>query len=106
MASSALPPTAGDDAPSPPPGPKPGATLPLQPPAPMPRKSQLAKPKIKKGKAVYNCMADNPDELTFVEGEIIVVDGEEDQEWWIGHIDGEPSRRGAFPVSFVHFFVE
>ncbi|XP_073467235.1 arf-GAP with SH3 domain, ANK repeat and PH domain-containing protein 2 isoform X1 [Aquarana catesbeiana] len=106
VASSALPPTAGDDAPSPPPGPKPGATLPLQPPAPMPRKSQLAKPKIKKGKAVYNCMADNPDELTFVEGEIIVVDGEEDQEWWIGHIDGEPSRRGAFPVSFVHFFVE
>ncbi|KAM5163461.1 arf-GAP with SH3 domain, ANK repeat and PH domain-containing protein 2 isoform 5-T5 [Mantella aurantiaca] len=95
------PPVAGDDAPSPPPGHKPAL-----PPAPMPRKSQLAKPKIKKGKAVYNCMADNPDELTFVEGEIIVVDGEEDQEWWIGHIDGEPSRRGAFPVSFVHFFVE
>ncbi|XP_040204572.1 arf-GAP with SH3 domain, ANK repeat and PH domain-containing protein 2 isoform X2 [Rana temporaria] len=106
VAPPALPPTAGDDAPSPPPGPKPGAILPLQPPAPMPRKSQLTKPKIKKGKAVYNCMADNPDELTFVEGEIIVVDGEEDQEWWIGHIDGEPSRRGAFPVSFVHFFVE
>ncbi|KAM9316051.1 arf-GAP with SH3 domain, ANK repeat and PH domain-containing protein 2 [Gastrophryne carolinensis] len=88
------------------PGSKPGVSLPVQPPAPMPRKSQMTKTKPKRGKAVYNCVADNPDELTFTEGEIIVVDGEEDQEWWIGHIDGEPSRRGAFPVSFVHFFVE
>ncbi|XP_068136425.1 arf-GAP with SH3 domain, ANK repeat and PH domain-containing protein 2 isoform X1 [Hyperolius riggenbachi] len=88
------------------PVPKPGSNLPVQPPAPMPRKSQMAKTKPKRGKAVYNCMADNPDELTFLEGEVIVVDGEEDHEWWIGHIDGEPSRRGAFPVSFVHFFVE
>lgn len=28
-------------------------------------------------------MADNPDELTFSEGDVIVVDGEEDQEWWV-----------------------
>lgn len=34
-------------------------------------------------KAIYNCVADNPDELTFAEGEVIVVDGEEDQEWWV-----------------------
>lgn len=34
-------------------------------------------------KAMYNCVADNPDELTFSEGEVIVVDGEEDQEWWV-----------------------
>lgn len=32
---------------------------------------------------MYNCVADNPDELTFTEGEVIVVDGEEDQEWWV-----------------------
>lgn len=32
---------------------------------------------------MYNCVADNPDELTFSEGEVIVVDGEEDQEWWV-----------------------
>ncbi|XP_075057558.1 arf-GAP with SH3 domain, ANK repeat and PH domain-containing protein 2 isoform X2 [Mixophyes fleayi] len=101
------PPASGDSQPeSSQPGPKPGAPVPLQPPAPMPRKSQLAKVKPKRVKAIYNCLADNPDELTFTEGEIIVVDGEEDQEWWIGHIDGEPSRRGAFPVSFVHFFAE
>ncbi|XP_056344502.1 arf-GAP with SH3 domain, ANK repeat and PH domain-containing protein 2 isoform X4 [Oenanthe melanoleuca] len=78
----------------------------IQPPAPMPRKSQISKTKPKRVKAIYNCVADNPDELTFSEGDIIVVDGEEDQEWWIGHIDGDPSRKGAFPVSFVHFIVD
>ncbi|XP_053443822.1 arf-GAP with SH3 domain, ANK repeat and PH domain-containing protein 2 isoform X3 [Nycticebus coucang] len=78
----------------------------LQPPAPMPRKSQAAKLKPKRVKALYNCVADNPDELTFSEGDVIIVDGEEDQEWWIGHIDGDPSRKGAFPVSFVHFIAD
>ncbi|XP_035238392.1 arf-GAP with SH3 domain, ANK repeat and PH domain-containing protein 2a isoform X2 [Anguilla anguilla] len=75
------------------------------PPAPMPRKS-FSKQKPKRVKAIYNCVADNPDELTFSEGEVIVVDGEEDQEWWLGHIDGEPMRRGAFPVTFVHFILD
>ncbi|KAJ8288751.1 hypothetical protein COCON_G00014100 [Conger conger] len=75
------------------------------PPAPMPRKS-CSKHKPKRVKAIYNCVADNPDELTFSEGEVIVVDGEEDQEWWLGHIDGEPMRRGAFPVTFVHFILD
>ncbi|XP_053141719.1 arf-GAP with SH3 domain, ANK repeat and PH domain-containing protein 2 isoform X7 [Hemicordylus capensis] len=79
---------------------------PIQPPAPMPRKSQKSKAKPKRVKAIYNCVADNPDELTFSEGDVIVVDGEEDQEWWIGHIDGDPNRKGAFPVSFVHFIVD
>ncbi|ERE68396.1 arf-GAP with SH3 domain, ANK repeat and PH domain-containing protein 2 [Cricetulus griseus] len=78
----------------------------LQPPAPMPRKSQVTKSKPKRVKALYNCVADNPDELTFSEGDVIIVDGEEDQEWWIGHIDGDPSRKGAFPVSFVHFIAD
>ncbi|XP_077166539.1 arf-GAP with SH3 domain, ANK repeat and PH domain-containing protein 2 isoform X2 [Paroedura picta] len=81
-------------------------SVPMQPPAPMPRKSQVSKTKPKRVKAIYNCVADNPDELTFSEGDIIIVDGEEDQEWWIGHIDGEPNRKGAFPVSFVHFIVD
>lgn len=34
-------------------------------------------------KAIYDCSADNPDELTFREGEVIVVEGEEDNEWWV-----------------------
>uniref|UniRef100_A0A8D2P677 ArfGAP with SH3 domain, ankyrin repeat and PH domain 1 n=1 Tax=Zosterops lateralis melanops TaxID=1220523 RepID=A0A8D2P677_ZOSLA len=53
-------------------------------------------------KTIYDCQADNDDELTFVEGEVIIVTGEEDQEWWIGHIEGQPERKGVFPVSFVH----
>lgn len=92
------------------------------------------KQRPKRVKALYNCQADNPDELTFSEGEVIIVDGEEDKEWWVstqsyflhstcthqltescvilmalscvlqvGHIDGEPNRKGVFPVSFVNF---
>ena len=37
----------------------------------------------KRVQALYDCEADNKDELTFVENEIIVVTGEEDQEWWV-----------------------
>ena len=33
--------------------------------------------------ALYDCEADNNDELTFVENEVIVVTGVEDQEWWV-----------------------
>uniref|UniRef100_A0A672IBR5 ArfGAP with SH3 domain, ankyrin repeat and PH domain 2a n=1 Tax=Salarias fasciatus TaxID=181472 RepID=A0A672IBR5_SALFA len=64
------------------------------------------KSRPKRVKAIYHCVADNPDELTFSEGEVIVVDGEEDQEWWLGHIEGDPMRRGAFPVTFVHFIAD
>ncbi|XP_067309657.1 arf-GAP with SH3 domain, ANK repeat and PH domain-containing protein 1a isoform X2 [Pseudorasbora parva] len=72
-------------------------------PVPMPRKiNTVAKSKLKRVKTIYDCQADNDDELTFVEGEVIIVTGEEDQEWWIGHIEGQPERKGVFPMSFVH----
>uniref|UniRef100_A0A8B9R0H3 ArfGAP with SH3 domain, ankyrin repeat and PH domain 2 n=1 Tax=Anas platyrhynchos TaxID=8839 RepID=A0A8B9R0H3_ANAPL len=87
--------------------PAPPQTKPTPPPLPPQPPSRISQRKPISGvKAIYNCVADNPDELTFSEGDIIVVDGEEDQEWWIGHIDGDPSRKGAFPVSFVHFIVD
>ncbi|KAM3602581.1 uncharacterized protein V6R79_006798 [Siganus canaliculatus] len=75
------------------------------PPTPKPR-STFHKQKFQRVKAIYNCSADNPDELTFSEGEVIVVEGEEDHEWWVGHIEGEPTRRGVFPVTFVHFITD
>ncbi|XP_060947032.1 arf-GAP with SH3 domain, ANK repeat and PH domain-containing protein 2b isoform X2 [Limanda limanda] len=75
------------------------------PPTPQPR-TAFSKQKLQRVKAIYNCSADNPDELTFGEGEVIVVEGEEDSEWLIGHVEGEPTRRGAFPVTFVHFIAE
>ncbi|XP_063079795.1 arf-GAP with SH3 domain, ANK repeat and PH domain-containing protein 2b isoform X3 [Engraulis encrasicolus] len=94
----------GKDAPAPPPGTEPPS--PSSPPTPKPRSLHSTKQKPQRVKAIYNCKADNPDELTFNEGEVIVVDGEEDQEWWVGHVEGEPSRRGAFPVTFVHILTD
>ena len=41
------------------------------------------KNKVRRVKTIYDCQADNDDELTFKEGEVIVVTGEEDQEWWV-----------------------
>ncbi|XP_028460478.1 arf-GAP with SH3 domain, ANK repeat and PH domain-containing protein 2b [Perca flavescens] len=75
------------------------------PPTPKPR-SAFSKQKPQRVKAIYNCSADNPDELTFTEGEVIVVEREEDSEWWVGHVEADPTRRGAFPVTFVHFITE
>lgn len=43
------------------------------------------KNKIRRVKTIYDCQADNDDELTFDEGEVIIVTGEEDQEWWVGN---------------------
>ncbi|XP_038153843.1 arf-GAP with SH3 domain, ANK repeat and PH domain-containing protein 1 isoform X3 [Cyprinodon tularosa] len=71
-------------------------------PVPLPRKINTGKNKTRRVKTIYDCQADNDDELTFAEGEVIIVTGEEDQEWWIGHIEGEPERKGVFPMSFVH----
>ncbi|XP_041060742.1 arf-GAP with SH3 domain, ANK repeat and PH domain-containing protein 1 isoform X2 [Carcharodon carcharias] len=70
-------------------------------PIPLPRKMNVTKPRIRRGRAIYNCTADHADELTFMEGEVIVVIGEEDQEWWNGYIDGQPHRKGLFPASFI-----
>ncbi|KAI5617073.1 arf-GAP with SH3 domain, ANK repeat and PH domain-containing protein 1 isoform X4, partial [Silurus asotus] len=52
-------------------------------PKPLPRKISTGKIKLRRVKTIYDCQADNDDELTFVEGEVIVVTGEEDQEWWV-----------------------
>ncbi|KAM8847395.1 arf-GAP with SH3 domain, ANK repeat and PH domain-containing protein 2b isoform 1-T1 [Synchiropus picturatus] len=75
------------------------------PPTPKPR-TAVSMQKPKRVRTIYKCSADHPDELTFEEGEVIVVEGEEDSEWWIGHIEGNPSRRGVFPVTFVHFITD
>lgn len=69
------------------------------PPTPAPR---LPKTRPKRVRALYDCQADYGDELTFEEGETILVTGEADSEWWIGEIEGKPNRRGVFPVCFVH----
>uniref|UniRef100_A0A670IJ29 ArfGAP with SH3 domain, ankyrin repeat and PH domain 3 n=1 Tax=Podarcis muralis TaxID=64176 RepID=A0A670IJ29_PODMU len=57
-------------------------------------------------RALYDCQADHEDELTFQTGEIIVVEGQEDSNWWCGRIEGQPSRKGLFPASFVYILHE
>ncbi|AWP17018.1 putative arf-GAP with SH3 domain ANK repeat and PH domain-containing protein 1-like isoform 2 [Scophthalmus maximus] len=56
----------------------PGGTA--ETPVPLPRKINTGKSKSRRVKTIYDCQADNDDELTFVEGEVIIVTGEEDQE--------------------------
>ena len=55
-------------------------------------------------RALYDCEADNDDELSFREGEVLVVTVEqtEDENWMAGYVELEPGRRGVFPASFVH----
>lgn len=72
----------------------------VTPPVPVPRIKKKTSTR-RRCRALYDCQADNDDELTFKEGEIILVIHEEEEEWWEGEIEGQPSRRGLFPVSFV-----
>lgn len=58
----------------------------------------------KRCRALYDCEADNEDELTFEEGDIIIILAEEteDDNWMEGVLETEPDKRGLFPASFVH----
>lgn len=54
--------------------------------------------------ALYDCEADNDDELTFMEGDIILVKGEgEDAEWWVSISSSDilHCRRFLPPCSFT-----
>lgn len=59
-------------------------------------------------RALYDCNADNDDELDFKEGEIILILNErtDDENWMEGEVEGDRSRRGMFPVSFVHMITD
>ncbi|XP_045079901.1 arf-GAP with SH3 domain, ANK repeat and PH domain-containing protein 1 isoform X4 [Coregonus clupeaformis] len=71
------------------------------PPHPLPRRV-LPKPKVMRVQAIYDCVGDHHDELTFNEGEVLVVLGEDNADWWHGYVDGQPNKKGLFPSSFVH----
>lgn len=63
---------------------------------------------LRRCRALYDCEADNEDELSFREGEVIVVTNEhtDDENWVEGALEREPDRRGMFPLSFVHMLQE
>jgi len=67
-------------------------------------------------RAIYDCDADDDDELTFVVGEYITITGqpseyrhfirkpllgEEEEGWLHGHIESQPHRSGLLPQIFV-----
>ncbi|CAO1365215.1 unnamed protein product [Diamesa serratosioi] len=63
---------------------------------------------LRRCRALYDCNADNDDELEFKEGEILVVLNErtDDDNWMEGVAEVDHARRGMFPVSFVHMLQE
>ncbi|XP_051270203.1 arf-GAP with SH3 domain, ANK repeat and PH domain-containing protein 2 isoform X6 [Dicentrarchus labrax] len=70
-------------------------------PQPLPRRSLPRGTTSRRVEALYDCQADHHDELSFSEGQVLVVLGQEDSDWWHGYIEDEPERRGLFPSSFV-----
>uniref|UniRef100_A0A8D2J6F5 ArfGAP with SH3 domain, ankyrin repeat and PH domain 3 n=1 Tax=Varanus komodoensis TaxID=61221 RepID=A0A8D2J6F5_VARKO len=61
-----------------------------------------AKGRPKRVMALVDCKGDKARELTFAKGEVIVVTREEDEQSWAGFIEGDGTRTGVFPSSFVH----
>ncbi|XP_020711402.1 arfGAP with SH3 domain, ANK repeat and PH domain-containing protein isoform X2 [Athalia rosae] len=63
---------------------------------------------LRRCRALYDCEADNEDELSFREGEVILVTNEhtDDDNWMEGALEREPDRRGMFPISFVYMLQE
>ncbi|KHJ46327.1 hydrolase, alpha/beta domain protein [Trichuris suis] len=61
----------------------------------------------RKCRALYNCEADNPDEISFKKGDEIVVTREhlsgENDCWMEGFVLDRPDEVGRFPTSFVTF---
>ncbi|XP_067442565.1 arf-GAP with SH3 domain, ANK repeat and PH domain-containing protein 1 isoform X1 [Thunnus thynnus] len=70
-------------------------------PQPLPRRSLPRGTSSRRAQALYDCQADHHDELSFSEGQMLVVLGQEDSDWWHGYIEDEPDQRGLFPSSFV-----
>ncbi|KAA8582094.1 hypothetical protein FQN60_008834 [Etheostoma spectabile] len=72
---------------------------------PRPRRNAMvsgSRPHQKRVKALVDCRAVSTEQLAFFKDEIIVVTATNDPHWWVGHIEGEPSRSGTFPVNYVH----
>ncbi|XP_034051181.1 arf-GAP with SH3 domain, ANK repeat and PH domain-containing protein 3 isoform X2 [Thalassophryne amazonica] len=73
--------------------------------APRSRKNAMvsvSRPHHKRVKALVDYRAVSSEHLDFFKDEIIVVTATNDSHWWVGHIEGEPSRKGIFPVNYVH----
>ncbi|XP_076362731.1 uncharacterized protein LOC143253189 isoform X2 [Tachypleus tridentatus] len=53
---------------------------------------------LRKCKAVYSFKGENPDELTFKEGDVIIFEEKINEDWWKGNLG---DQQGIFPSSYV-----
>lgn len=81
------------------------SSFPVPPPRKKPHEPTLSSSKFRRCIALYDCEADQADELSFTVGEVILILNEvtNDEDWMEGMIENDPSRRGLFPVIFVEF---
>jgi len=73
---------------------------PAQARAPVPTPAPRTAPPpsfAKKAKAMYDFNAENPQELSFKVGDVLVIH-ESNGEWWVGEVRG---KRGFIPASYV-----
>ncbi|CAJ1073442.1 arf-GAP with SH3 domain%2C ANK repeat and PH domain-containing protein 3 isoform X1 [Xyrichtys novacula] len=92
----------GNSTPAPTPAPSSSPTVTC---VPRPRRNAMvsgSRPHQKRVKALVDCRAVSLEQLAFFKDEIIVVTATSDPHWWVGHIEGDPSRSGTFPVNYVH----
>uniref|UniRef100_A0A158QAB9 Arf-GAP domain-containing protein n=1 Tax=Enterobius vermicularis TaxID=51028 RepID=A0A158QAB9_ENTVE len=91
------------------------AALKLKPPVPTPRRGigvgeGPQREYIRRCRALYDCVADNPDELSFKQGDVIVISKEriagENDTWMEGYLASEPQRKGVFPITFWRLNLE
>ncbi|KAI5749409.1 hypothetical protein M8J76_007106 [Diaphorina citri] len=70
---------------------------------PPPSSSPLNPSSLPRCRALYDCSADNEDELSFKEGDILCVLSScpDDDNWMEGMLEADPNSRGMFPISFV-----
>ena len=52
-------------------------------------------------RALYNCDAENTDELVFLKNELILVLEREDDSWLKGYVLHQPHRIGFFPECYT-----
>ncbi|KRZ37102.1 Arf-GAP with SH3 domain, ANK repeat and PH domain-containing protein 1 [Trichinella pseudospiralis] len=76
-------------------------------PRPAPRKKKPTSEIRKKCRAIYNCKADNSDEISFSRGDLIFITREhlsdENDYWMEGYVADRPDIVGRFPTSYVTF---
>ncbi|XP_053488721.1 arf-GAP with SH3 domain, ANK repeat and PH domain-containing protein 3 [Ictalurus furcatus] len=75
----------------------------ILPPPPRSRKNAMSsvRPLKRKVRALVDCMGVGSDQLAFCKNDIIIVTAADDPHWWVGHVEGKPSKSGSFPVNFV-----